>query len=52
MAPGQLAISWTGARLQRATSLSPPNWQDVTNSPYGQIIIKTTEPMEFFRVFP
>jgi mannuronan 5-epimerase len=43
-------VSWTGERLQRATSLSPPNWQDVpiTN---GQLRtnIRATEPMEFFR---
>jgi hypothetical protein len=46
----ELAVSWTGGILQRATSLSPPNWQDVplTN---GQFVIhiKPTEPMEFFR---
>jgi parallel beta-helix repeat protein len=46
----ELAFSWTDGRLQRATNLAPPDWQDVpiTN---GQFVIhiKTTEPMEFFR---
>jgi len=46
----ELAVSWTGGSLQRATRLSPPNWQDlpVTNG-QSRANVKTTEPMEFFR---
>src|SRR6185369_6317433 len=45
-----LAVSWTGGTLQRATTLSPPDWQEVpvTN---GQFVMRvnTLEPMAFFR---
>lgn len=43
-------LSWTGGRLQRATSLSPPNWQDLpmTNGQF-RTNIRATELMEFFR---
>jgi len=46
-----LAVSWTGGTLQRATTLSPPDWQDVpiTNGQV-ELQINTTEPMELFRV--
>lgn len=47
-----LVVSWTEGVLQRATSLSPPDWQDLpaTN---GQVRIPWNEaqPMELFRVF-
>jgi hypothetical protein len=43
-------LSWMGGRLQRATSLSPPNWQDLpmTNGQF-RTNIRATELMEFFR---
>jgi len=43
-------ISWTGGRLQRTKTLSPPNWQDVpvTNGQFT-LRINPVEPMEFFR---
>ncbi len=47
---GRVVVSWTGGKLQRATSLSPPNWQDVvaTNGQF-RTNIKAGKPMEFFR---
>jgi parallel beta-helix repeat protein len=50
---GELVVSWKGGKLQRATNLAPPNWQDVpvTNG-QSQIHIQAAEPMEFFRVIP
>ena len=48
----ELIVSWTSGTLQRATSLSPPNWGDVsvTNEPF-RARIKMSQPMEYFRVF-
>src|SRR5205085_4421129 len=48
----EIAISWTG-RLQRATRLAPPDWEDVpiTNDQF-RIHGNVTDPMAFFRVFP
>ena len=48
----ELIVSWTSGTLQRATSLSPPNWGDVsvTNEPF-RVRIRMTAPMELFRVF-
>ena len=48
--PNGFVISWTGGWLQRATTLSPPNWQNVptTNGQFS-IRINPFEPMEFFR---
>lgn len=44
-------ISWTAGKLQHATTLSPPNWQDVPVSPNQvSVIISFPEPMDFFRV--
>jgi mannuronan 5-epimerase len=50
---GRAIVSWTGGRIQHATSLSPPNWLDlpVTNGQF-RINIKASLPMEFFRAFP
>jgi hypothetical protein len=43
-------ISWTSGKLERATTLSPPNWQEVptTNGQFS-IRINPVEPMEFYR---
>jgi mannuronan 5-epimerase len=53
MASNRVAVSWTGGILQHATSLSPPNWQDVpTTNGQFRIKLKISEPMEFFRIDP
>jgi len=43
-------VSWTSGKLQSATRLSPPDWQDVptTNGQFS-IRINPAEPMRFFR---
>ena len=49
---GDLVVSWPSGLLQHATSLSPPNWENLpaTN---GQLRVSLSNavPMEFFRVF-
>ncbi len=49
--PGGLELTWpAGYQLQRATTLSPPDWQDVANpSPFT---VPLGGPGEFFRVVP
>ena len=49
--PGGLELSWPVAyRLQRATRLSPADWQDVAEpSPF---VVPLSGPGEFFRVVP
>lgn len=49
--PGGLELTWpAGFQLQRATTLSPPNWQNVANpSPFT---VPLSGPGEFFRVVP
>lgn len=49
--PGGLELTWpAGFQLQRATTLSPPNWQNVSNpSPFT---VPLGGPGEFFRVVP
>lgn len=46
-----LRVSWKRGKLQRTTSLNPPDWQDVGNT-NGQITIDPAEPAEFFRSIP
>ncbi len=48
---GNLVISWPAGQLQRATSLSPPNWQDVitTNGQFS-VPFNPYERMELFRL--
>jgi uncharacterized delta-60 repeat protein len=49
--PGGLELTWpAGFQLQRATTLSPPDWQNVANpSPFT---VPLSGPGEFFRVVP
>ncbi len=49
--PGGLELTWpAGFHLQRATTLSPPDWQNVANpSPFT---VPLSGPGEFFRVVP
>ncbi len=49
--PGGLELTWpAGFQLQRATTLSPPDWQNIANpSPFT---VPLGGPGEFFRVVP
>jgi uncharacterized delta-60 repeat protein len=49
--PGGLELTWpAGFQLQRASTLSPPDWQNVANpSPFT---VPLSGPGEFFRVVP
>jgi hypothetical protein len=54
-APGQAAVSWTPATpgfvLQEAWVLSPANWTNAPSGATNPVIVPTTLPTKFYRLF-